>query len=303
MLPAEIIVIDDCSEQPLELTTSFSPELPVRFVRHAKNLGPAGSVIDGIRQARCELVVTLNHDDMWEPRFLERLSHELDAHPEARFAFCDHGIMRAAGEHDERLSEVQSTRFGRTRLTGGLLSGAALYDAALLHKSVAASSFTLVRREALDLELIAAGGDMWDYFLGVGACRGGSAVYVEERLGWYRFSPTMLTTTWVDPRKQVEMARPQTAILVFILLSPQFKPVHRAVRKRLLLAIRHALAAAVRTRSVRGVGRVGTRILAGARDARRLARRAGEEPTGRAPTAPAAPVTPAPETATQLAAE
>jgi len=248
----------------------------VRFVRHPRNKGPAASVVDGIRESRCELVTVLNHDDMWEPRFLERLGQQLDAHPEACFAFCDHGIMRADGEHDERLSREQSMRFGRADLTDGLLRDAGLYEAALLHKAVAASSFALVRREALDSALIGAGGDMWDYFLAVGACRAGdTAVYLAERLGWYRFSPTMLTTTWADPRKQVEMARPQTAILMVILRSPQFKPIHRAVRKRLVLAFRHALAAAVRTRTVGSIGRVATRTIAGARDAKRLVGREG----------------------------
>lgn len=276
VLPTEIIVIDDCSQEPLEQVTDFSPALPVRFVRHTQNQGPSGSVVHGIRESRCELVVTLNHDDMWEPGFLERLCNELDAHPQAAFAFCDHGIMRADGEHDERLSLEQSTRFGRVTLAGGLLTGTRLYEAALLDKAVAASSFTLARRGALDLELIATGADMWDYCLGVGASRaGGEAVYVADRLGWYRFSPTMLTTTWVDPRKQIEMARPQTAILMFILGSPQFKPVHRAVRRRLFLAVRHAFAAAARTKSVGSVARVAARVAAGARDARRLVARDG----------------------------
>lgn len=271
--PAEIIVIDDCSEQPLELTTDIPLDLPVRFVRHSQNLGPAGSVVHGIREARFELVTTLNHDDVWEPQFLERLGDALESHPEACFAFCDHGIMRADGEHDERLSRKQSERFGRSGLETGLLTGAPLYKAAVLDKAAAASSFMLVRRAALDLTLIAAGADMWDYFLAVGACRAGdAAAFVGERLGWYRVSPTMLSATWVDPRKQVEMARAQTAILMVILSSPQFAPIHAAVRRRLVFAIRRALAAAVRIRSVRSIGTVVAQIVAGARDAKRLVR-------------------------------
>jgi glycosyltransferase involved in cell wall biosynthesis len=279
LAPAEIVIIDDCSQDPLEHTTIFSPELPVRFVRHDVNLGPAASVVHGIREAGCELVTTINHDDIWEPRFLERLASALDAHPEAGFAFCDHGIMRADGEHDERSSQAQSDRFGRAKLSGGLITGAQLYEAALLRKAVAASSFTLVRREALDLELIAAGADMWDYFLGVGASRAaGSAVYVPERLGWYRFSPDMLTVTWADPRKQIEMARPQTAILMFILLSPQFRAVHRVVRMRLLRAVGHAFVSAARARSVGSIVRAAAQVRAGVADARRLRRRDHQGP-------------------------
>jgi glycosyltransferase involved in cell wall biosynthesis len=272
--PAEIIIIDDCSAEPLERVTEFSPDLPVRFIRHQVNLGPAGSVVHGILESKCELVSTLNHDDMWEPDFLERLGRELDSHPEASFAFCDHGVMRADGEHDEQRSREQSLHFGRGGLAGGVLEGARLYEAAVLHKATAASSFALVRRAALDPMLIGAGADMWDYFLVVGACRAGSAaVYVPERLGWYRLSPTMLSTTWTDPRKQIEIARSQIAILLVILRSPRFESLHPAVRRRLLLALRHVLAAAVRTGSPACMGRVATRIAAGMRDARRLSSR------------------------------
>jgi glycosyltransferase involved in cell wall biosynthesis len=286
VVPAEIIVIDDCSKMPLEQVTDFSPELPVRFVRHAQNRGPAGSVVHGIQESRCELITTLNHDDVWEPRFLEVLGGELEAHPQAGFAFCDHGIMLADGEHDERRSLEQSRRFGRAELAGGVLCGAELYDAALLRKAVAASSFALMRREALDHALIEAGGDMWDYFLAVGACRQGEqAVYVAERLGWYRFSPTMLTTTWADPRKQVEMARAQVAILLVMLRSPQFKSVHRSLRRRLALTLRHVLAAAVRTGDPRSLARVSSRVLEGLGEARRLLARDGGASEHPAPSA------------------
>ncbi len=271
--PAEVIVIDDCSPQPLEQATEVPAGLPVRFVRNAQNLGPGASVVRGIRESRGELLSTLNHDDVWEPLFLERLGGVLDEHPEACFAFCDHGVMLADGEHDERRSREQSARFGRLGLRGGLLTGERLYRAALLDKAVAASSFTLVRRTALDLELIAAGADTWDYCVAVGACRTGeSAVYVDERLGWYRFSPTMLSTTWVNPAKQVQLARAQTMTLMVILLSARLASVHPEVRRRLGLAVRHVLMAALRTRDPRSMATVTTRIFAGAHEARRLVR-------------------------------
>jgi glycosyltransferase involved in cell wall biosynthesis len=269
--PMETIIVDDCSEQPLEGATDVPAGLRARFIRRSENAGPAGSVAHGIREARGELISVLNHDDLWEPQFLERLAGALEDHPEASFAFCDHGVMLADARRDERLSREQSERFGRAALQTGLLTGARLYKAVLRDKAMAASSFTLVRRSALNLPLIEAGGDSWDYFLGVGACASGAAAYVGERLGWYRLSPTMLTTTWSDPRKQIEMSRQQIAILLVILRSPRFAPVHRDARRRLVLAVRHALMAAVRTRNVGSFGRVAARMREGARDASRLA--------------------------------
>jgi glycosyltransferase involved in cell wall biosynthesis len=270
---AEIIVIDDCSETPLELATSFSTQLPVRFIRHSRNLGPAASVVHGIREARCALIAILNHDDTWEPEFLQRLTQALSAHPEACFAFCDHGIMRADGRHDERRSDEQSVRYTRADLPAGTLAGARLYQAALLDKAVATSSFALVRRGALDLSLIGAGADMWDYFLAVGACRTGApAIYVAERLGWYRVSPTMLSATHADPKKQIAMAQPQIAILVVILRSQHFRAIRRAACWRVGLVIRHALANAIRARSIRGLGRTLARLIAGVVEGQRLSR-------------------------------
>ncbi|HXB65437.1 MAG TPA: glycosyltransferase family A protein [Solirubrobacteraceae bacterium] len=269
--PVEVVVIDDCSPQPLQPATPCPPGLPVRFVRHAANRGPAGSVAHGIREARCELIALLNHDDVWEPTFLERLAAALAAHPDAGLAFCDHGVMDADGRHDPRLSAAQSERYGRATLRPGPLAGAELQRAAILRKAVAGSSFVLARRAVLDLALIGAGSDTWDYALAVGACRGGRpAVYVGERLGWYRVSPTMLSATHANPRRQIELLRPHTAISLVTLRSPRLRPVHRAIRRRLLGSTGRALAVAARTGDPRNLARVGAAVAAGRADANAL---------------------------------
>jgi hypothetical protein len=82
----------------------------------------------------------------------------------------------------------------------------------------------------------------------------------------------MLSATWVEPRKQVAMAKTQLVILMVILRSRQFAPIHTAVRKRLAYAIRRAFAAAVRMRSIRSVGTVLVSIVAGNHEAKRLVR-------------------------------
>jgi glycosyltransferase involved in cell wall biosynthesis len=269
--PGEVVVIDDCSHDPLQNTTACPSGLPVRFIRQPHNLGPARSVVHGIEQAHGDLVAVLNHDDTWEPELLERLSGALATHPEACLAFCDHGIMQADGRHDERLSAQQSARYVRAQLRPGLLTGIQLWEPALLHKAIAASSFALVRREALDLTLIGAGADMWDHFLAVGACRTGRpAVYVAERLGWYRVSPTMLSATHADPGRRIELVRPQVAILTVILRSRLLRPIHRAIRRRLSAVIARSFAIALRTWDPRNLVRVAKSILAGMHDARRL---------------------------------
>ncbi len=275
--PAEVVVIDDCSPQPLQPATACPLGLPLRFVRHAANRGPAGSVVHGIREAQCELIALLNHDDAWEPTFLERLTAALAAHPDACLAFCDHGVMDADGRHNQRLSAAQSERYGRAALCPGPLAGAELQRAAILRKAIAGSSFVLARRAALDLALIGAGSDTWDYALAVGACRSGRpAVYVGERLGWYRVSPTMLSATHAHPRRRIELVRPHAAVSLVVLRSPQLRPVHRAVRRRLLSATGRALAVAARTGDPRNLARLCAALAAGRDDARTLS--AGGQP-------------------------
>jgi glycosyltransferase involved in cell wall biosynthesis len=266
--PIEVVVIDDCSAEPLQPATPCPPGLPLRFVRQLENRGPAASVVHGIQQTRGELIAVLNHDDAWEPEFLERLTRALEAHREAGLAFCDHGIMHADGRRDERLSSAQSGRYARARLQAGLLTGGQLYRPALVDKAIAGSSFALARRRSLDLALIAAGSDTWDYFLAVGACRSAPAVYVAERLGWYRVSPTMLSATHADPRRQIALVRPQITILLVILRSPQLRSIHSAIRRRLVGTLGRAFGVALRTRRPRNVALVATQALAGMREAK-----------------------------------
>ena len=284
--PVEVVVIDDCSAEPLQPVTPCPPDLPLRFVRHLENRGPAASVVHGIQQAQGELIAVLNHDDVWEPGFLGHLMRALGAHPDAGLAFCDHGIMHGDGRRDERLSRAQSERYARAHLRAGLLTGEQLHRPALVDKAIAGSSFTLVRRQSLDLALIGAGSDTWDYFLAVGACRNAPAVYVAERLGWYRVSPTMLSATHADPRRQIALVRPQTTILLVILRAPQLRSIHRAIRRRLIGTLGRAFGVALRTRRPRNVALVATQALAGMRDAGRLA--------GREPMPPGRP-SPAPQ--------
>ena len=124
------------------------------------------------------------------------------------------------------------------------------------------------------MERTAAIGDIHTAIAGrVFSLTGRPAVYVAERLGWYRVSPTMLSATHADPHKQIELARPQTAILVIVLRSRRLRAIHRAAGRRLGAAIGRSLATAVSTRKLRSVARAIVCILAGARDARRLSSR------------------------------
>jgi len=158
-LPAtEVIVIDDCSAEPLERVTSY----PAGFRCDSSAIAPItapASVVHCIQEARCELIATSTTTTVGA-ELLERLTGALSAHPEACLAFCDHGIMRADGQPTStcRSSKARDTRAPIYSRPAGRCS---LYESALLQKAVAASSFALVRRGALDPALIGTGSDMW----------------------------------------------------------------------------------------------------------------------------------------------
>lgn len=67
-VPDEVIVVDDGSTDD---TAAFLRELPVRVVRQP-NGGEASARNRGVSEARGDLVAFLDHDDLWEPRKLER---------------------------------------------------------------------------------------------------------------------------------------------------------------------------------------------------------------------------------------
>jgi GT2 family glycosyltransferase len=74
--PAEILVIDDGSrDRSAEIARGY-PE--VRLVRHGENRGLAAARNTGFREARCELVASLDADCVAEPSWLETLAAHLE---------------------------------------------------------------------------------------------------------------------------------------------------------------------------------------------------------------------------------
>ncbi len=69
-LPAEVIVVDDASEDG---TAEAAERLGARVIRHARNLGTAAARNSGLAQATTPWVALLDSDDEWLPHHLETL--------------------------------------------------------------------------------------------------------------------------------------------------------------------------------------------------------------------------------------
>lgn len=66
----EIIVVDDCSEEPVSVPG-------VRIVRHARNMGPAAARNTGLAHASGDLLLFLDDDDTIAPYRLESAVHHI----------------------------------------------------------------------------------------------------------------------------------------------------------------------------------------------------------------------------------
>lgn len=80
----ELLLIDDCStDSSTEIIAEFAERDPrIRAVYHAKNLGLAGTLNEGLRLAKGTYVARLDHDDEALPDRLRIQVEFLDSHPE-----------------------------------------------------------------------------------------------------------------------------------------------------------------------------------------------------------------------------
>jgi glycosyltransferase involved in cell wall biosynthesis len=67
----ELIVVDDGSDDPVELRDTVSDDPRIRFLRHARNQGVSAARNTGVQAAQGRFVAFLDSDDEWLPKKLE----------------------------------------------------------------------------------------------------------------------------------------------------------------------------------------------------------------------------------------
>lgn len=89
--PVEVVIIDDCSNDPTNDAALERLEAEeVIVVRHDANRGPAAARTSGLAATTAPYVFPLDADDLAVPGVLRRMADRLDRHPGAAVCFGDY---------------------------------------------------------------------------------------------------------------------------------------------------------------------------------------------------------------------
>jgi glycosyltransferase involved in cell wall biosynthesis len=200
-LPASEIVIADNSgkaesQKRIDEILGEFPNLPFVLIRHPVQLDAIdnfNSLIDGSRGERW---ACLPDDDRFCPDFLALSMQALDRHPECAFTFADHWIMRLDGTIDEKASELQSSRFGRTSLREGIYLHSDLFP--LVMKQSICLQTGLFRRDVVEslhfIPRIMAGDQSFFMRLSTSSTPF-NGYYIDKRVFEYRVHGEQITST------------------------------------------------------------------------------------------------------------
>ena len=172
-IPLEIILIDDCPEEPVRDTLApYIADGSIRYVCNERNLGAAESRNRGVALAQAPYIAFLDADDQWCPGKLEK---QLAALAQSNAVLCCTGreLITPSGEHTGKYIGVKKN---------------VTYRELLKHNSINCSSVVMLREIALEFPMEHADSHE-DYILWLKILRKyGYACGINEPLLQYRIS-------------------------------------------------------------------------------------------------------------------
>lgn len=121
LLPLEVIVVDDGSDEPITLESHNSDTIPVRVLRTDENYGAAAARNAGAAAAAGTHVAFLDSDDLWLPGHLAAIDLRLAENPDAvaAYSLCrgESGWRKLVPYGALRLRRMHARRLGWPRPT------------------------------------------------------------------------------------------------------------------------------------------------------------------------------------------
>ncbi|NIQ14130.1 MAG: glycosyltransferase [Candidatus Dadabacteria bacterium] len=84
----EIIIVDDCSDDPETIFILNNLSKKFNLIRLSQNSGPSAARNEGIIQSKSEYICCLDADDFIEPTYLEKARNILDNYPDVGIVSC-----------------------------------------------------------------------------------------------------------------------------------------------------------------------------------------------------------------------
>jgi glycosyltransferase involved in cell wall biosynthesis len=183
----ELIICDDASSDNTPAIVSQWQDERVRYIRHPQNIKRCRNMRSGFEAATGEYFLKFDDDDAIAPEFLEKTVAILDRHSEVDFVCSDHWIINANNERDEEATKKNSAKWGKDRLSNGVIAD--LERETFIYQSLQVGS-TLFRRNCLQevdfMRQEADGCEDFDLLVRL-AIAGKQGYFLPELLMEYRF--------------------------------------------------------------------------------------------------------------------
>jgi glycosyltransferase involved in cell wall biosynthesis len=183
----ELIICDDASPDHTAQVVSQWSDPRIRYIRHPQNIQRSRNMRAGYEAAQGQYFIKFDDDDALTPTFLEKAVAVLDAQPQVDFVCTDHWVINARNERDQAATAANSAKWGKDRLTEGVIAD--LVAETFVHQSlqVGSSLFRKSSLEAVDFMRFEADGcEDFDLLIRC-ALAGQSAYFIPEKLMEYRF--------------------------------------------------------------------------------------------------------------------
>ena len=184
----ELIVLDDAnSAEACSIVCSLGDDR-VRYLSNTKPLGPALNHQRGIDEARFDHVAFINHDDLWDPTLLVKLTVPFVRDPSMAVCFSDHWIIRENGTIDEVATEASAAAFHRADLAPGVHHD--IEELAIVNKAIPVAQCAVICKASIP-RLPRWVGGAYDFYVSTRLSHE-RAYYVSERLASFRVHGTNL---------------------------------------------------------------------------------------------------------------